>query len=62
MDPVRTSAGRLLTAEDVVERLLKYPDLRESASNCVLPAIRVGSEWRFREEDLEAWIASQTES
>lgn len=49
----------LLTADEVVERLLRFPSLRTAATSCVLPAIRVGDEWRFREGDLKAWIARQ---
>jgi excisionase family DNA binding protein len=50
----------LLTTEQVMDRLLARPALRRAASTCVLPAVRVGAEWRFRRDDLEAWIAGQT--
>ena len=36
-----------------------YPTLRKAAAQCVLPAVRVGEEWRFRESDLQAWIEQQ---
>lgn len=51
---------QLLTAEQVVERLLERPALRRKAVTCVLPAIRVGSEWRFERRDLESWIERQS--
>ncbi len=47
----------LLTADQVVDRLLKFPKLRQLTSTCVLPAVRVENEWRFRRNELEAWIA-----
>jgi excisionase family DNA binding protein len=48
-----------LTSEEVIQRLLAQPLLRKRATTCVLPAVRVGSEWRFRRSDLEAWIRTQ---
>jgi hypothetical protein len=47
----------LLTADQVVDRLLKFPRLRQLTATCVLPAVRVDNEWRFRRDELEAWIA-----
>lgn len=49
-------AGLLTTAE-AQDALLRDPRLRGVAAFCVLPAVRVGSEWRIRSADLEAWIA-----
>jgi Helix-turn-helix domain len=48
-----------LTSDEVVERLLANPALRRLSATCVLPAIKVGGDWRFRRVDLEAWIARQ---
>ena len=48
-----------LTSEEVVQRLLAHASLRQRASTCVLPAVKVGSEWRFRKRDLEAWMTEQ---
>jgi len=48
-----------LTSDEVVERLLAYPNLRALTATCVLPAVRVGDEWLFRIADLDAWIARQ---
>ncbi len=48
-----------LTSEEVIQQLLAQPELRSRAATCVLPAVRVGSEWRFRRSDLEAWIKTQ---
>ena len=56
----RVKEPDLLTTEQVMERLLSRPALRRAAVTCVLPAVRVGAEWRFRRDDLEAWIATQT--
>ena len=52
----------LLTTQQVMDCLLSRPALRRAAMTCVLPAVRVGAEWRFRRDDLEAWIVSQTAS
>lgn len=59
MAPVPSEANEFLTSEDVIEILQRDPLLRRVALTCVLPAVRVGDEWRFRRTDLDAWIASQ---
>ena len=46
----------MLTAEQVIDRLLAVGFVRGMAINCVLPAVRYGTEWRFRRTDLDAWI------
>ena len=56
---VEVDTPDLLTTEDVMDRLLTEPALRRAALTCVLPAVRVGTEWRYRRCDLEAWIADQ---
>jgi excisionase family DNA binding protein len=48
--------GELLSADQVIDRLVSTPGLRRHAATCVLPAVRVGGDWRFRKADLEAWI------
>ena len=48
-----------LTSEQVIDRLLSQPALRRRAATCVLPAVRVGGDWRFRRSDLDAWIATE---
>jgi excisionase family DNA binding protein len=53
------NAHEFLTSEEVIQQLLARPELRQRAATCVLPAVRVGSEWRFRRADLEAWIKTQ---
>ena len=53
------SAEHLLTSDEVMERLLAEPHLRRLASTCVLTAVRCGAEWRFRQSELNAWIARQ---
>jgi hypothetical protein len=47
----------LLTRDEVIDRLLADARLRRVASTCVLPAVRLGNEWRYRKSDLDAWIA-----
>ena len=42
-----------------MDQLLADANLRRLALTCVLPAVRVGSEWRFRKTDLDAWISQQ---
>lgn len=49
----------LLTTDQVVDRLLIDANLRRAAATCVLPAVRCGSTWRFRNTDLEEWIRRQ---
>jgi len=55
-------ATDLLTADEVIDRLLEDANLRRVAATCVLPAVRVGSDWRFRRSDLQEWIRGQTVS
>jgi excisionase family DNA binding protein len=50
------SSSDLLTADEVIDRLLEDANLRRVAATCVLPAVRVGSDWRFRRGDLDEWI------
>ena len=52
-------ANEFLTSDEVVQALENDPHLRRLAVACVLPAVRVGDEWRFRRSDLEAWVAQQ---
>ena len=59
MAPASSSAKEFLTSEDVIEALQRDPALRRVALTCVLPAIRMGEEWRFRRSDLDQWIAAQ---
>jgi DNA integrity scanning protein DisA with diadenylate cyclase activity len=59
MAPTPTTANEFLTSEDVIDVLQKDPLLRRVALTCVLPAVRVGTEWRFRRTDLDEWIARQ---
>jgi len=59
MAPTPTPANEFLTSEDVIDVLQKDPLLRRVALTCVLPAVRVGTEWRFRRTDLDDWIARQ---
>jgi excisionase family DNA binding protein len=59
--PVSADETELLTAEQVIERLLDA-DLRRLAATCVLPAVKSGDHWRFRRADLDEWIRRQVPS
>ena len=59
MAPAFPAANEFLTSEDVIDVLQRDPALRRVALTCVLPAVRIGDEWRFRRRDLEDWIARQ---
>jgi excisionase family DNA binding protein len=54
------SSSELLTTDEVIDRLLEDANLRRAATTCVLPAVRVGSTWRFRRSDLDEWILRQS--
>jgi hypothetical protein len=56
--PAGATAADLLTAEQVIERLLDA-NLRRVAATCVLPAVRWGDQWCFRKADLDEWIRRQ---
>jgi excisionase family DNA binding protein len=55
----KSASNDLLTTDEVVDRLLEDANLRHIAATCVLPAVRVGSTWRFRRSDLDEWIRRQ---
>jgi len=59
MASASSPATEFLTSEQVVDVLQRDPRLRRLALSCVLPAVRVGDEWRFRRSDLDDWIAKQ---
>lgn len=59
MASAEPTATDLLTTEEVIEALQRDPVLRRAALTCVLPAVRVGTEWRFRRCDLDEWITKQ---
>jgi excisionase family DNA binding protein len=58
----RQDAGRLLTVEEVAALLhvpvsWVYGRLRKRSPNR-LPAYRLGKYWRFREDEIHAWVAN----
>ena len=59
MAPALPPATEFLTSDQVIEKLERDPLLRRVALSCVLPAVRIGDEWRFRRIDLDTWIARQ---
>lgn len=59
----RQSAGRLLTVEEVAELLhvpvsWVYRRMRKTSLER-LPAYRLGKYWRFREDEIHAWVKRQ---
>ena len=56
----KSAANELITTNEVIARLLEDANLRRVAATCVLPAVRVGSTWRFRRGDLDEWIRRQS--
>jgi excisionase family DNA binding protein len=59
MVPASSTTNEFLTSDELIDVLHGDPVLRRVALTCVLPAIRVGEEWRFRRADLDAWIGRQ---
>jgi hypothetical protein len=59
MNISQSDCAELLTSEDIIQRLSLDSALRRRAVSCVLPAVKCGDEWRFRREDLDAWILQQ---
>lgn len=57
-----TRDSQLLTARQVMERLLADVRFGQREVMCVLPAIRYGSEFRFLESDLDDWMRRQKQS
>lgn len=48
---------RLLNTREVADYLGKSPWwVRENISELGIPAIKMGRQWRYREEDVEAWL------
>jgi hypothetical protein len=62
MNIAQSKCAHLLTSEEVIQRLCADAALRRRAVTCVLAAVRCGNEWRFRRNDLEAWILEQKAS
>jgi len=52
----------VLTIREVAEYLkVTEKTVYTLAQQRRIPSFKVGGQWRFRREDLEAWIGSQTE-
>ncbi len=49
----------LLTADQVIGYFIERPQLRRAALSCVLPAVRINSQWLYRRADLDAWVQTQ---
>lgn len=50
-------ADRLMTTEEVTDYLnIDLRTLYRYIKECRIPAIRVGRQWRFRREQIEAWL------
>lgn len=53
------AANELLTVDEVAEFLRVKPStVYEWAKQGKIPASKVGRLWRFRREDVEAWVRS----
>jgi excisionase family DNA binding protein len=51
----------ILTIRDVAEYLkVTEKTVYGLAQKRKIPCFKVGGQWRFRRDDLEAWIAAQT--
>ena len=51
----------ILTIRDVAEYLkVTEKTVYGLAQKRKIPCFKVGGQWRFRREDLQAWIATQT--
>ena len=52
--------GELMTLQEVAEYLkLSQRTIYGYAQRGVLPGIKIGTAWRFRKADLDAWIETQ---
>jgi len=50
----------IMTVRDVADYLrCNFVTLYRLIKTAVLPAFRLGSDWRFRREDIEKWIAQR---
>jgi len=56
-DPL--TGGDMLTADEVMDRLLAEPSLRRKAVTCVLPMFKLDGEWCVRRGHLEDWIVRE---
>ncbi|TFU14691.1 helix-turn-helix domain-containing protein [Thermus tengchongensis] len=55
--------GELLTTEEVAKRLkISVFFVRRKIREGALPAIKLGKEWRVREEDLDLFLARFSKS
>lgn len=52
--------GRMLTPTETCQILkVSEPTLRAWAAAGTFPAYRVGSQWRFNEDEVHAWLAAR---
>ncbi len=58
----RQEEGSILTIKDVAGYLkVNERTIYRLAAAKKLPAFKVGTVWRFKKADIEAWIASQSQ-
>jgi excisionase family DNA binding protein len=56
-------AGSLLTLKEVADLLRLTPQtLYKMLKKGSIPAVRVGSQWRFEQEQIRQWIAARSSS
>jgi hypothetical protein len=51
------SSNDLLTADEIISRVLAEPSLRGQLVTCVVRMVKHQGQWCARRSDLEAWIA-----
>ena len=56
----KTTARRMLTPTEVAERLsVSRPTIYRLLAANIVPAVRVGNQWRVDQDELEVWVARQ---
>ena len=60
--PTNTSESGILTIKEVAEYLkVTERTIYRLAAAKKIPAFKVGGTWRFRQADIDSWIAAQSE-
>ena len=60
MNPME-SANEILTMKDICDLLQVHPTtLYKMIKKGKIPSFRIGSDWRFRRDMIERWMAEKT--
>lgn len=52
----------IMTSKEVAEYLSLHPlSIHKYARNGVLPAFKIGTDWRFQKKDIDKWIKDKVE-